>query len=66
MNAMMEVRGKTTHDAELRTFPREEMVNEAVFNVIKVLRPDLLNDSKKVLLADYARNLKGLLGQYIS
>jgi len=42
------------------------MLTEATYKVIKVLRPDLLNDSIKVLREEYVRHLKNMLAQYIN
>ena len=48
-----------------RNFPKDEILTEATYKVIKVLRPDLLNDSIKVLREDYVRHLRSILADYI-
>jgi len=49
-----------------RNFPKDEMLTEATYKVIKLLRPDLLNDSITVLREEYVRHLKNMLAQYIN
>ena len=49
-----------------RNFPKDEMVNEAAYKVIKLLKPELLNDSIKLLREEYVRDLKDMLAQYIN
>jgi hypothetical protein len=49
-----------------RNFPKNEMLTEAAYKVIKILRPDLLNDSIKVLREEYVRHLKNMLARYIN
>ena len=49
-----------------RNFPKDELLIEATYKVINVLRPDLMNESLKVLLEEYKRHLKSILADYIN
>lgn len=45
--------------------PKYRLLNKAVYEVIRLLRPDLLNDGIKRLLEEYERDLRNLLDEYI-
>jgi hypothetical protein len=66
MRPSLAVNDISSNEIGARNFPKDEMLTEATYKVIKVLRPDLLNDSIKVLREEYVRHLKNMLAQYIN
>ena len=66
MRPSLAVNDISSNEIGARNFPKDEMLTEATYKVIKVLRPDLLNDSIKVLREEYVRHLRSILADYIN